>query len=323
MTAELIAKLQLGELVGPAERREYGVEPWAHEASFNNFGSAVLWMSMNSYLLTATVLLAGLAPLQAQTRPTLNDQEKAISDQMGHLRSLPDNQWTETVGQLATRIQELSASPGKVILISQLGNLVTEGDAGHDTLQVVASMMSDVLRTSPNASLYTTLAQLARYEHCEVSLDSPQYRAAVAKLEADDAQRQSADFTLSDLTGAKWSLKNLRGKVVLVNFWATWCPPCRREMPDMEGLYQRFGPRGLVILAISDEDGGKVQPFIAEKKYSYPILLDPGHKVGQLFRVEGIPKSFVYDRNGKLVAQAIDRRTERQFLDMLKQAGLE
>ncbi|PYT20481.1 MAG: hypothetical protein DMG58_33935 [Acidobacteria bacterium] len=282
-------------------------------------------MGMNSqYLLTATVLLAALVPLQAQTRPALNDQEKAISEQMGHLRSLPDNQWTKTVGKLARQIQQLPASRGKVILISQLGNLVTEGDAGHDTLQVVVSTMSDVLRASrADASLYVTLAQLARYEHCEVSLDTPQYRAAMAKLEADDKQRQNVDFTLSDLTGTKWSLKNLRGKVVLVNFWATWCPPCRKEMPDMEALYQRFGPRGLMILAVSDEDAGKVQPFIATRKYSYSILLDPGRKVTELFAVGGIPKSFLYDRDGKLVAEAIDRRTEQQFLAMLKQAGLE
>jgi len=279
---------------------------------------------MNSrYLLTATVLLTALGLLRAQTRPALNEEETAISDQMGHLRSLPDNEWKESVAKLARQIQQLSASPGRETLISRLGNLVTEGDAGHDTLQMVASTMSDVLRTSPNTSLCATLARLARYEHCEVSLDSPQYRAAMAKLEAEDEQRQSADFTLGDLTGAKWSLKNLRGKVVLVNFWATWCPPCRKEMPDMEALHQRFGPRGLVILAISDEDRDKVQPFIDAKKYSYPILLDPGHKVGQLFGVVGIPKSFVYDRDGKLVAWAIDRRTEHQFLDMLKQAGLD
>lgn len=91
----------------------------------------------------------------------------------------------------------------------------------------------------------------------------------------------------------------------------------------MEALYQRFGPRGLVILGISDEDAGKVGLFIAEQKYTYPILLDPGRKVNELFSVSGIPKSFLYDRNGKLIAQAIDRRTEGQFLAMLKQAGLE
>ena len=94
-------------------------------------------------------------------------------------------------------------------------------------------------------------------------------------------------------------------------------------MPDLEALYQRFAQRGLVILAISDEEANKVEPFIAEHKFTYPVLLDPGRKVNEIFRVEGIPKSFVYDRDGQLVAQAIDMRTGRQFLAMLAQAGLE
>ena len=272
---------------------------------------------------TATFLLVALVPLQSQNRPALNNQEKSISDQMQHLRGLTDDQWTITVGRLAKQIQQLPATPGKVLLIGMLGNLVTEGDAGQETLQVVTSTMVDVLKTSPNASLYDALARLARYEHCQVSLDNAEYRAALAKLEADDQKRQDADFTLSDLSGKKWSLKNLRGKVVLVNFWATWCPPCRKEMPDMEELYQRFGPRGFVILAISDEEADKVQPFIDGQKYTYPVLLDPGRKVNELFVVEGIPKSFLYDRDGKLVAEAIDRRTKKQFLAMLKQAGME
>jgi peroxiredoxin len=110
---------------------------------------------------------------------------------------------------------------------------------------------------------------------------------------------------------------------LLVNFWATWCPPCRKEMPDLETIYRRFKERGLVILAISDEDASKVQPFIQKHKFSYPILLDPGRKVNETFRVFGIPKSFLYDRNGRLVAQAIDMRTQRQFLEMLGHAGLE
>jgi len=144
----------------------------------------------------------------------------------------------------------------------------------------------------------------------------------MAKLEADDEARQRADFTLTDLKGKRWTLKGLSGKVVLVNFWATWCPPCRKEMPDLEALYQQFETRGLVILAISDEDAGKVTPFIAEHKFSYPVLLDQGRKVNELFRVEGIPKSFLYDRNGKMVAEAIDMRTRGQFLEMLGLAGL-
>ena len=76
-------------------------------------------------------------------------------------------------------------------------------------------------------------------------------------------------------------------------------------------------------LAISDEDANRVKPFIEERKFSYPILLDPGRKVNEAFRVFGIPKSFLYGRNGRLVAQAIDMRTQRQFLEMLGLAGLE
>lgn len=91
----------------------------------------------------------------------------------------------------------------------------------------------------------------------------------------------------------------------------------------MQALYQEFKDRGLVILAISDEDPAKVEPFIAANKFSYPILLDPGRKVNDLFQVEGIPKSFLYDRAGRLAAQAMDMRTRRQFLEMLAQAGIE
>ena len=93
-------------------------------------------------------------------------------------------------------------------------------------------------------------------------------------------------------------------------------------MPDMEALHQEFNEQGLVILAISDEESDKVEPFITAHEFSYPILLDPGRKVHDLFEVAGIPKSFLYDRDGHLITQAIDMRTRRQFLEMLAQAGL-
>ncbi len=257
------------------------------------------------------------------------DQEKPIVQQLQGLRQLPDEVRARTTKQLALEIRRLAVTVNKARLANALANLATEGDCGHETLQEVATTLAEALRELPvatnhgqPAAQYIELAQLVRYEHVQASLDSPQFAAAMSKLKADDQRRQQADFTLKDLQGKPWNLKGLRGKVVLVNFWATWCPPCRKEMPDLETLYNRFKDQGLVVLAVSDEDSSKVKPFISERKVTFPVLFDPGREVNRLFQVEGIPKSFVYDRQGKLVAQAIDMRTEKQFLEMLAQAGL-
>jgi peroxiredoxin len=94
-------------------------------------------------------------------------------------------------------------------------------------------------------------------------------------------------------------------------------------MPDLQALYDKYKDQGFIVLSISDEDASKVAPFISERKIGYPVLLDPGRKVNEMFIVEGIPKSFVYDREGKMVAQSIDMRTRSQFAAMLAQAGLQ
>jgi peroxiredoxin len=272
--------------------------------------------------------------LPAQKGVVWSDQEKPIAVGLHGLRGLPDDVRAATTKELALKIRQLPAVPNKLRLANGLANLSTEGDFGHDTLQEVTTTLALALQEQPApagkngdpAEPYGELAELARYEHVQTAplseSNTPQLAAALAKLEADDQHRQQVDFTLTDLQGKSWTLKDLHGKVVLVNFWATWCPPCRKEMPDLDTLYKRFEDQGLVVLAISDEVAAKVTPFIAEQKISYPILLDPGRKVNDLFVVQGIPKSFVYDRDGKLVAQSIDMRTQRQFLEMLGQAGL-
>ena len=263
-----------------------------------------------------------------------SDQEKPIAVGLHGLRGLPDDVRAATTKDLALRIRKLPAVSNKLRLANALANLSTEGDFGRDTLQQVTTTLAKAVQEQPvpaakdgdPAEPYLELADLARYEHMETAplsaSNTPQLAVALAKLEALDQQRQQADFTLTDLQGKSWGFKDLRGKVVLVNFWATRCPPSRKEMPDLDSLYLKFKDQGLVILAISDEDVGKVTPFIAEGKISYPILLDPGRVVNGLFAVQRIPKSFVYNRDGKLVAQSIDMRTQKQFLEMLGKAGL-
>ena len=287
--------------------------------------------------LLLPVLLAFLLPSPGafaasgaqQQQIVWTDQEKPILDTIKTLRKLPNEERAHTTKNLATQVRQLPKGMNKVRLAYSLANLSTEGDFGHDTLQEVATTLADALRENPLSATpkgppppYIELAQLVRYEHVHATLDDPQLAHAFERLDGDDLKHQQAEFTLADLQGKTWSLKELRGKVVLVNFWATWCPPCRSEMPDLDALYQQFKDQGFVVLAISDEDAAKVWPYIEQYHYTYPILLDPGRKVHQAYNIEGIPKSFVYDREGKLVAQSIDMRTRRQFLEMLGQAGL-
>jgi peroxiredoxin len=292
------------------------------------------WLARMAFVASCVVLaFAVIGPSLAAAQQAdiiWSEQEKPIRAQIKTIRDVPDDKRGAVTKDLAMQIRQLPAGENKVRLAVGLAGRATEGDYGHDTLQEVASTLAAALRENPvpdtkgePAFAYSELAQLVRYEHVQVSLDSPSYSAAMAKLEAAERQRAQADFTLPDLQGKEWNLKSLRGKVVLVNFWATWCPPCRKEMPDLNGLYARFQDHGFVILAISDEDAPTVKPFIAEHKINYPILLDKDRTVNEEFRVEGIPKTYVYDREGKLVAQSIDMRTQKQFLDMLGKAGLQ
>ncbi|HLV86193.1 MAG TPA: TlpA disulfide reductase family protein [Candidatus Sulfotelmatobacter sp.] len=280
-------------------------------------------------LLLASLFLANV-PAFSQQKVPYSPQEQPILEQLHGLRKLDDNVRAKRTRDLALQIRALPVTLNKLRLAEGLANLATEGDFGRDTLQEVTTTLALAAHEQPPFGqpgqpnhVYVELASLVRYEHMKAESDDPQFAEAMTKLEADDAIRQKADFTLTDLGGQPWHLRDLQGKVVLVNFWATWCPPCRKEMPDLQALYDKYKGQGFVVLSISDEDAGKVRPFIEEKKISYPVLLDPGRKVNDAFIVEGIPKSFVYDREGKLVAQSIDMRTRSQFQQMLAQAGLQ
>ena len=270
-----------------------------------------------------SVVICVTLSLTAQD-PSALATAKAIDREILNLKDLPDDVRARAIKDLALRIRHQPAH----YALALASNLVVDGTegSGRDSLQEVTTTLADALQKAPaqgTDDAYLTLAALARYGHTEVSLDEPRYTAAISKLQADDQHYSESDFTLTDLQKRKWTLKRLRGKVVLVNFWATWCPPCRREIPDLDALYKRFRDQGLVILAITGEEASIVRPFISQQIVSYPVLLDPARKVKELFLVDGIPESFVYDREGRLVAQAIDRPAMQGFLNMLRQAGLQ
>ena len=254
---------------------------------------------------------------------TRSPAETAILERMIKLRSLPDAERAKAVLELARAIQNLPKG-AKANWASSLANLATEGDNGPDALKAVAAALGQGIQESaPSARAYLELAQLVRYEHTRAPFSDPSLDAADAVLALRERVHQETGFTLTGMDGKTYSLAALRGKVVLLNFWATWCPPCRKEMPDMETLYRRFESKGLVVIAVSDEERETVAGFLEKQHYTFPVLLDPDRKANDAFGVEGIPKSFIFDAQGRLVAQAIDMRTQRQFLELLKQAGLE
>jgi peroxiredoxin len=274
-------------------------------------------------LFAATVFLLGVSLAGAQA------SESAINKQLEKIRSLSTEQRPIATIKLAADIATLPAGPKKVGLADALSHLVTEGDQGAKALQAVANTLSQALAESPVPAKkdqtpmpYRDLASLVRYENVTTTLTDPLLAKATQTLIDNEADVQKADFTLRDINNKKVTLSELRGKIVLVNFWATWCPPCRLEMPDLDIIYTHFQAQGLVILSITDEDGLKVIPFINQMGYHPPVLFDSSEKAHKLFHVEGIPKNFVFDREGKLVAQSIDQCTQHQLLMMLAKAGL-
>jgi peroxiredoxin len=115
--------------------------------------------------------------------------------------------------------------------------------------------------------------------------------------------RVAPDFLLPDLNGQVVHLSQLKGKVVMLNVWTTWCPPCRQEMPTMEALYRRLKGADFVMLAVSQDVDGKntVLPYLQEGGFTFPVLLDVRGEVGRKYGVTGYPETFIIDRQGNVV----------------------
>ncbi len=119
-----------------------------------------------------------------------------------------------------------------------------------------------------------------------------------------------ADFSLPNLQGRAISLSSLKGKVVFLNVWATWCQPCIDEMPTIQRLHDQLQPRGLEVLTVSIDPLGLqiVNPFVKKYGLSFPVLLDMKSQIQKLYGTVGVPESFIIDKNGRLVEKVIGPR---------------
>ncbi|MBI4891524.1 MAG: TlpA family protein disulfide reductase [Acidobacteria bacterium] len=274
-------------------------------------------------LLAAAILSLTLSvPAAAQAANPLAAAQ-TLDQELRRIKTIPPQARSRFVADISKRILALPPQYSTPLAL----NLVIDGVAGSnkDTLQLIGDTVSQAMKTAPENFLqngYRSLAELVRFSGITVKIDHPGYLDAVRQLDQEAAVRQNADFTLPDLQGRQWNRKALQGKVVLVNFWATWCPPCREELPDLETVYRRFAAQGLVVLAISDEDTASIRNFLAERPVTFPVLLDPDQVARKAFLATSLPVSFLYSRDGRLAAQTYARPSMEELLEMLARAGI-
>ncbi|MEO0422113.1 MAG: TlpA disulfide reductase family protein [Pseudomonadota bacterium] len=109
------------------------------------------------------------------------------------------------------------------------------------------------------------------------------------------------DFTLKSLGGENVRLSELRGQVVMINFWASWCGPCRQEMPLLEALYQRYNPLGFELLGVNvEQDVDDAKRWLADTSVSFPVLLDPSNQLTKMYQVKAMPSTILVDRDGNV-----------------------
>ncbi|WP_456443157.1 TlpA family protein disulfide reductase [Caldithrix abyssi] len=139
----------------------------------------------------------------------------------------------------------------------------------------------------------------------------------------DEQYPEAPAFTLNDLNGKEVSLSDFKGKVVFVNFWATWCPPCRKEIPAFIELIDKYGDDGFVILGVAVDprefqNVDKVKPFAKEMGINYPVVYDT-KGVSQLYGgIRSIPTTFVINREGKVVGRIVGSRPKDVFEGIIK-----
>lgn len=144
----------------------------------------------------------------------------------------------------------------------------------------------------------------------------------VISVHAVEVNSEAPDFTLETLAGSNLRLQEHRGEVVLINFWASWCGPCRQEMPILDRLHKRYAEAGFSVLGVNVEGKRKPAEKVAKKaKVTFPVLIDAGQKVSEMYELEAMPTTVVVDRNGQVryIHRGYKPGDEAKYIDVVKQ----
>ena len=133
------------------------------------------------------------------------------------------------------------------------------------------------------------------------------------------SEDKAPDFILKDQYGMVHTLEKYKGKIIFLNFWATWCPPCKKEMPDVEKIYKEYGEnkKDVVILGVNSEESDKVKKFLSEKGYSFPTLIDENSEIMKKYYIQAFPTSFVIDKNGNIFGYVMGGLSKEQIKQVL------
>jgi len=240
-------------------------------------------------------------PAARGPRQTPSEAATAITQKLRRIRGLAtDADRGRVVVEIAGDIRKLPAGQERLSLARGLCSLVTEGDLGKEALSAAAGALADGIKgATADAGIYVELASLVRYEHVAAPMKDPALDAALALLELREALHQEAGFTLTSLDGKTYSLDGLRGKVVLLNFWATWCGPCRTELPSLAAFRKDHEGKCLEILGVAEESGRQDLLAMASR-LPYPILVDERASARDAWNVQVYPKTFVVDPEGRV-----------------------
>lgn len=132
---------------------------------------------------------------------------------------------------------------------------------------------------------------------------------------------KAPDFNLKDQYGVTHSLENYKGKVIFLNFWATWCPPCKKEMPDIENIYKEYGEnkKDVVILGVNSEKENEAKKFLKDKGYTFPTVIDENSEVMRKYFIQAFPTSFVIDKEGNVYGYVMGGLTKEQIRQVIEE----